>query len=646
MNKFERQGHHPADIKTLPETTAGDRTPLPGEVIELSDAPPIAPQVPLTQSEVRTILMSLLLTMFLAALDQTIVATALPTIGRQFNDVSSLSWVISAYLLASTAVAPVFGTLSDIYGRRAMIIVSLSLFVAGSVLCALAPNMPVLILARGLQGLGGGGIMPIVQTVISDVVSPRERGQYQAYFSGVWVVGGIGGPILGGVFAEHLHWSMIFWINVPLALGALALLLPKMGKIPVFHRRRKVDWLGGVLLMASAVVIMLVLTWGGNRYLWLSPVIMAMIGASIALAFAFVWHARNADEPFLPLPLMGGTVVPYAMAAGSCAMGAMLGLTVHLPLYYEVVYHLSASEAGLGADSAGGGFDRRRRDRGQDHGPRQTLQAGGHRRHRMRGAGGSGAHAGGDAVMGPAGAAVGVRARARHGISGQRGVGAEFGDAVPGRHRHRRDEFLSRADGVFHGGRIQRDPADGARRRHLARRRASRSGEFDCRRRHGHGVPLRVRRRHGTDRHLTAVHDPDGRKAAGRPGHDPGRPGRVGFAEQVDGAGRSHGPSARASATAIHRLEIHLPAAAAIRHGTRQELVMSKATIEQTKMGTEGIAFCIARTLIERDPSLKAPMRANLRKMWELLEEREDHAAADMVDSMIKALNDPAFFKP
>ena len=347
MNKFERHSPQSGDQQTLPEAAAGDRTPLPGQVIEISDAPPIAPQVPLTPGEVRTILMSLLLTMFLAALDQTIVATALPTIGRQFNDVSSLSWVISAYLLASTAVAPVFGTLSDIYGRRAMIIAALSLFVAGSVLCALAPNMPVLILARGLQGLGGGGIMPIVQTVISDVVSPRERGQYQAYFSGVWVVGGIGGPILGGVFAEHLHWSMIFWINVPLALGALALLLPKMGKIPVFHRRRKVDWLGGVLLMASAVVIMLVLTWGGNRYLWLSPVIMAMLGASIALALAFVWHARNAAEPFLPLSLMGGTVVPYAMAAGSCAMGAMLGLTVHLPLYYEVVYHLSASEAGL-----------------------------------------------------------------------------------------------------------------------------------------------------------------------------------------------------------------------------------------------------------------------------------------------------------
>src|SRR6202163_4617439 len=347
MNKVERQGGKQADRQTLPEAIGDGLAQLPVEVVDIIDAPPIAPRPPLMPGEVRTILMSLMLTMFLAALDQTIVATALPTIGRQFQDVSNLSWVITAYLLASTAVAPVFGTLSDIYGRRAMIILSMSLFVAGSVLCALAPNMPVLILARGLQGLGGGGIMPIVQTVISDVVTPRERGQYQAYFSGVWVAAGIGGPVLGGVFAEHLHWSMIFWINVPLGLGSLAMLLPKMGKIPVFHRRRKVDWLGGLLLMAAAVVFMLVLTWGGNRYLWLSPTIMAMVGASVALAFAFVWHAANAEEPFLRLPLMGGTVVPYAMAAGGCAMGAMLGLTVHLPLYYQVVYHLSASEAGL-----------------------------------------------------------------------------------------------------------------------------------------------------------------------------------------------------------------------------------------------------------------------------------------------------------
>ena len=331
-------------MQPLPDAAARE---LSAEVLDIGDAPPLAPRQPLSQSEVRTILMSLMLTMFLAALDQTIVATALPTIGQQFHDAANLSWIITAYLLASTAVAPVFGTLSDIYGRKAMIILSLSLFIAGSVMCALAPSMTVLIIARGLQGLGGGGIMPLVQTVISDVVTPRERGQYQAYFSGVWVAAGIGGPVLGGVFAEHLHWSMIFWINVPLALLGLGLLLPRMARIPVFHRLRKVDWLGGILLMAAAVIFTLLLTWGGSRLAWLSPLTLAMAGATVVLALAFVWHALRISEPFLPLALLGGRVVPFGILAGGCAVGAIVGLTVHLPIYYLAVYDLSASEAGL-----------------------------------------------------------------------------------------------------------------------------------------------------------------------------------------------------------------------------------------------------------------------------------------------------------
>src|ERR1700728_366085 len=153
MNKSKRQSRQPAVQRTLPETIVNELSKLPSEVIDISDAPPIVPRAALTPSEVSTILMSLMLTMFLAALDQTIVATALPTIGRQFQDVSSLSWVITAYLLASTAVAPVFGTLSDIYGRRAMIVTSMSTFVVGSILCAIAPSMTILIIARGLQGL-------------------------------------------------------------------------------------------------------------------------------------------------------------------------------------------------------------------------------------------------------------------------------------------------------------------------------------------------------------------------------------------------------------------------------------------------------------------------------------------------------------
>ncbi|HBR47881.1 MAG TPA: MFS transporter, partial [Afipia sp.] len=210
MTETHRQRGDMADEAQALDTP-DDVANIATEVIDLSEAPPIVPAPPLSKSEVRTILLSLMLTMFLTALDQTIVATALPTIGRQFHDVSNLSWVITAYLLSSTAVAPVYGTLSDIYGRRAMIIVSLALFLLGSVLCAIAPNILTLILARALQGLGGGGILPLVQTVISDVVTPRERGQYQAYFSSVWVAAGIGGPGLGGLFAAGLARAGVLW---------------------------------------------------------------------------------------------------------------------------------------------------------------------------------------------------------------------------------------------------------------------------------------------------------------------------------------------------------------------------------------------------------------------------------------------------
>src|SRR5260370_276602 len=163
---------------------------------------------------------------------------------------------------------------------------------------------------------------------------------------------GLVGSVVGGVFAEHLHWSLIFWINGPLAVVSLAVLLAKIGKIPVFHRKRKVDWLGGVLLMASAVAVMLVLTWGGNRYLWLSPTILAMMGAAIALAGALVWHARKTEEPFLPLSLLTrGTVVPFSIVPGAFALGALLGLRVHLPLSYAAGYHLIARESRLSRPS-------------------------------------------------------------------------------------------------------------------------------------------------------------------------------------------------------------------------------------------------------------------------------------------------------
>ena len=215
--------------------------------------------------------------------------------------------------------------------------------------------------------------MPIVQTVISDVVTPRERGQYQAYFSGVWVVAGIGGPIVGGAFAEHLHWSMIFWINVPLGLGSLALLLPKMAKIPVFHRRRKVDWLGGLLLMAGAVVFMLVLTWGGNRYLWLSPVDHGD-GRRLRRVRARLRVARPKCRRALPAAAADGRN-GRALCDGRRRLrdGRDAGADRAHAALLRGGLSSQRQRGGACADSAGRGFDRRRRDRRPDHGARQAL---------------------------------------------------------------------------------------------------------------------------------------------------------------------------------------------------------------------------------------------------------------------------------
>src|SRR3954465_3226907 len=239
------------------------------------------PYAPLTSADVRRIFYGLMLAMFLSALNQTIIATALPTIGRYFGDFENLSWIVTAYLLTSTAVAPLYGKLSDIWGRRAMIKAAIGLFVAGSAVAAAAPDMIWLIIGRGLQGIGGGGILPLCQSVIADVVAPRERGRYQAYMGVVWVTSGVAGPVFGGFMAEHLHWSLIFWVNVPLGLGAAFLTNVYLKNIPRHDRRHKLDVLGAVLMMASCIPLLLALTWGGTRLPWLSPPILMLIGAPL-----------------------------------------------------------------------------------------------------------------------------------------------------------------------------------------------------------------------------------------------------------------------------------------------------------------------------------------------------------------------------
>ena len=244
---------------------------------------------PLTKKEIHRVFYGLMLGGFLSAVNQTIVATALPTIGRHFGDFENLSWVIIAYLLSSTVVSPLYGKLSDIHGRRGMMLVAIGLFIAGSALCAVAPSMAWLIAGRTLQGIGGGGIVPMVQTSVADMVTPRERGHYQAYMGTAWVAAGVIGPALGGIIADKLHWSLIFWLNVPLGLVAALLCSNAMKRLPRHGRSHQLDLLGAALVVAAATMLLLALTMGGTRIPWLSPTILGLVGGSILLTLVFAW---------------------------------------------------------------------------------------------------------------------------------------------------------------------------------------------------------------------------------------------------------------------------------------------------------------------------------------------------------------------
>ncbi len=224
-----------------------------------------AAAAPLSYGETVRILSGILLGMLLAAFDQTVVATALPAIASELQGLQHLSWIVTAYLLTSTATTPIYGKLSDRYGRRRLLEVAIILFVLASVLCALAQTMGQIITARALQGLGGGGLMSMAQSVIADVVSPRERGRYQGYFSAVWALASGGGPIMGGFFAEHLSWRWVFWINLPIGTVAFALCHPALRHLVVRGGRRRIDFLGAALLTASVTAFLLVAAWGGTE---------------------------------------------------------------------------------------------------------------------------------------------------------------------------------------------------------------------------------------------------------------------------------------------------------------------------------------------------------------------------------------------
>ncbi len=307
----------------------------------------VSPATALSRLEIRRIVFGLMMAMLLAALDQTIVATALPTIGRDLGDVDHLPWVVTAYLLSATSAVPIYGKLSDIHGRRIMLLVSISTFLVGSIVCALAPSMGALVAARLLQGAGGGGLLALSQTIVGDIMSPRERAGYQVYFASAFTAASVAGPVLGGFFAQHLNWSMIFWINLPLGVLALALCWSPLRRLPRHERRHKLDIAGAALLVAASSTLLLALSWAGGRFGWGAPQTVGLFALSAALLAGLTLRLRTAAEPLIPLEVLGDRVVLAATCTATLSVGLFLGLAIYAPLLFESVRGLSASQSGL-----------------------------------------------------------------------------------------------------------------------------------------------------------------------------------------------------------------------------------------------------------------------------------------------------------
>src|SRR5262245_53292098 len=306
----------------------------------------LAPQ-PLTHRETLLIVFGVLLPTFMGSLDQTILATALPSIGRDLGDSHSLPWLITAYLLASTAIIPLYGKIADIHGRRFTLRIALLTYMAGSLLCALAPNMPVLIFGRVLHGLGGGGLSSMGMIVLGDLVAPKERGRYYAYFAIVYTTAGGSGPALGGFIAEHLHWSVIFWINIPMGLAALAITTALLRRLPRYERPHRLDIVGAALMVTASVAFMLALNLGGARLPWGSPPMLALFAVALVMGCLFVGRLLTAPEPLIPIAILGHPIVRYAIAANAFGWGSMIGLNIMLPVYLQSVMGLSPTQAGL-----------------------------------------------------------------------------------------------------------------------------------------------------------------------------------------------------------------------------------------------------------------------------------------------------------
>jgi EmrB/QacA subfamily drug resistance transporter len=300
-----------------------------------------------THAQILQVISGIVLCMLLAALDQTAVVPAVPAIARDLHSYGHVAWIVTAYLLTSTAVTPVFGKLSDTYGRRALIIPAIAIFILASILCATAKSLPELIIFRGLQGIGGGGLLAMAQAAIADVVSPRERGRYQGYLAGTWAVASIAGPVIGGYVTDDLSWRWIFWFNVPLGLLAIYLCDRTLRLLVVTPRKSRIDVTGAVLLTGSISALLVMLSWGGTEYRWASAPVLSMGLLGACLLGVLIWQEHRATDPLLPPRLFtNDTFLCGVAVAFFASLGVFVG-TFLLPLDFQLLYGYDAENSGL-----------------------------------------------------------------------------------------------------------------------------------------------------------------------------------------------------------------------------------------------------------------------------------------------------------
>jgi EmrB/QacA subfamily drug resistance transporter len=291
----------------------------------------------LTQKEVRAVITGLMMAILLGAIDQTIVAVALPMMSAELKGFELLAWVVSGYMVAVAVTTPIYGKLGDLYGRRATLTFAVTIFLLASVACAMAQSMPMLVAARILQGVGGGGLISVAQAIIADVVAARERGRYQGYISGAYVTAGVCGPLVGGLLTEYLSWRWVFWINLPLGVATILITRRALARLPVPHMKREIDYLGAVLMTVGLSMLLVGVTRVGQGYSWLDKGNLALFAVGIVLTCAFLWQEARAREPIIPLGLFKLPTVTISCMLLFIAYFQSMSLSVLIPLRLQMV---------------------------------------------------------------------------------------------------------------------------------------------------------------------------------------------------------------------------------------------------------------------------------------------------------------------